>query len=85
VLHEPLMGGFLARECGAMESDMQTACFVEGLGYKGCTSVFSQDTNGQAPQVKCMYVGQDARTGMCIVYAGKSVMSLTVPFRQALY
>ncbi|KAI3327630.1 hypothetical protein HD806DRAFT_328652 [Xylariaceae sp. AK1471] len=80
-LNEPLMGGFFAREYGAMKSDMQTACFVEGMRYKGCASVFPQGEVGQVPQVKRMYVGQDPRTGMCIVYAANetTIYSTYIP------
>lgn len=60
------MGGFLAREYGALKDDMPTACFVEGLGYGGHTSV-----SLQASEVRRMYIGaQDPRTGLCTYYGG---------------
>ncbi|KAI0549561.1 hypothetical protein F4679DRAFT_546790 [Xylaria curta] len=63
VLHEPLTGGFFTREYGAMKDDMQAACFVDGLRYKGGISI-------SKTQVKRMRVmGADYKTGMCIVYA----------------
>ncbi|TGJ86070.1 hypothetical protein E0Z10_g2683 [Xylaria hypoxylon] len=65
VLHEPLTGGFFAREHGAMEDDMQATCFVEGLRQKGCVSVGSP-----VMQVKRMFIGgYDYKTGMCTVHA----------------
>ncbi|KAI1751173.1 hypothetical protein F4782DRAFT_506067 [Xylaria castorea] len=64
VLHEPLTGGFFAREYGAIKDDMQAACFVDGLRNKGCIPI------GQGMQVKRMCVaGSDHKTGMCTVYA----------------
>ncbi|KAI8630901.1 hypothetical protein F5Y19DRAFT_38786 [Xylariaceae sp. FL1651] len=72
VLNEPLTGGFFAREYGAMKSDMQTACFAEGLRHKGYVSLSPLPTEreGLGQQIKHMYVdGQDYRTGMCTVYA----------------
>ncbi|KAI0914494.1 hypothetical protein F4823DRAFT_572068 [Ustulina deusta] len=70
VLHEPLMGGFFAREYGAMEDDMQAACFVDGLRHKGCIPLLGPGVHGPAMQVKRMFIGgYDHRTGMCNVYA----------------
>ncbi|KAI0433279.1 plasma-membrane proton-e [Xylaria sp. FL1042] len=71
VLHEPLTGGFFAREYGAMEEDMQAACFVEGMEHKGCIPLLGPGTHDQSMQVKHMFVaGHDHKTGMCNVYAG---------------
>ncbi|KAI1353297.1 hypothetical protein F5Y01DRAFT_277530 [Xylaria sp. FL0043] len=70
VLHEPLTGGFFAREYGAMEDDMQAACFVEGLKHKGCIPLLGPGAHDQTMQVKHMFIaGHDRKTGMCNVYA----------------
>ncbi|KAI1745584.1 hypothetical protein F4680DRAFT_402719 [Xylaria scruposa] len=64
VLHEPLTGGFFAREYGAMEDDMQAACFVDGLRNKGSIPI------SPGMQVKRMCVtGSDYKTGMSTVFA----------------
>ncbi|KAI0402169.1 hypothetical protein F4802DRAFT_387072 [Xylaria palmicola] len=69
VLHEPLTGGFFAREHGAMADDMPAASFVEGLRNKGRVPLLRPGIDAQG-QVRRMYVdGRDERTGMCTVYA----------------
>ncbi|KAI1117417.1 hypothetical protein F5Y14DRAFT_402524 [Nemania sp. NC0429] len=68
VLHEPLTGGFFAREYGAARADMHAACFAEGLRNKGCIPMRLPGWPGQP--ITSMYVsGHDYRTGMCTVYA----------------
>lgn len=71
VLHEPLTGGFFAREYGAMEDDMQAACFVDGLRNKGSIPI------SPGMQVKRMCVtGSDYKTGMSTVFAGMSLAAI---------
>ncbi|KAI1149377.1 hypothetical protein F4825DRAFT_430709 [Nemania diffusa] len=69
VLHDPLTGGFFAREYGAARDDMQAACFAEGLQNKGCISLRSENDGVHVTQ---MYVSEgDYKTGMCTVYGVK--------------
>ncbi|KAI1127316.1 hypothetical protein F5Y10DRAFT_243036 [Nemania abortiva] len=64
VLHDPLTGGFFAREYGAMRDDMQAACFAKGLQNKGCARMNDHGC------VRRMYIdGQADKTGMCTAYA----------------
>jgi hypothetical protein len=73
VFNDPLTGGFFAREYGAVESDMQTACFIEGLRDKGSVEMSGGGPATDRIQVDHMYVGgQDYRTGMCTAYVGMS-------------
>ncbi|KAI0438511.1 hypothetical protein F4803DRAFT_554953 [Xylaria telfairii] len=68
VLHEPLTGGFFAREYGAMKDDMQAACFVDGLTNKGTISLSHPGAETHGWQVKRMCVaGDDHKTGLCPV------------------
>ncbi|KAI0449821.1 hypothetical protein F5B21DRAFT_508811 [Xylaria acuta] len=70
VLHEPLTGGFFAREYGAAKDDMQTACFAEGLRNKGCISLCHPGVDGDGWPAKHMCVAAaDYKTGLCPVYA----------------
>ncbi|KAI0862553.1 hypothetical protein F4860DRAFT_472379 [Xylaria cubensis] len=75
VLHEPLTGGFFAREYGAMKDDMQAACYVDGLRNKGCIPM-------GLPVKRICVVGSDYKTGISAVYAATvsdSVFSTYVP------
>jgi hypothetical protein len=75
VLHEPLTGGFFAREYGAADDAMQAACFVKSLHNKGRISLLREGRlAGQIAQIRCMYIGaHDYKTGMCIAYVGMYV------------
>ncbi|KAI2641946.1 hypothetical protein GGS21DRAFT_500477 [Xylaria nigripes] len=66
VLSDPLTGGFFAREYGAMKSDMQATCFVQGLKNKGTVPLLM----GRGLEITDMYIGgQDRRTGLCAAYS----------------
>ncbi|GAW22110.1 hypothetical protein ANO14919_116450 [Xylariales sp. No.14919] len=70
VLHEPLTGGFFAREYGAAKDDMRGSCFAEGLTNKGCILLAQLGVGSPVTQVKRMFIGgHDYKTGMCTVYA----------------
>ncbi|KAI0422394.1 plasma-membrane proton-e [Xylaria grammica] len=69
VLHEPLTGGFFAREYGAVKDDMRGSCFAEGLTNKGCILLAQLGVGSPVTQVKRMFIGgHDYKTGMCTVY-----------------
>ncbi|GAP87953.1 putative myocyte-specific enhancer factor 2d [Rosellinia necatrix] len=82
-LREPLTGGFFAREHGAVDGDMQAACFVEGLNRKGCIQLLPLRRDGSGMRVECMYIGgYDGGTGMCTAYAaqkGAQLYSAYIP------
>ncbi|KAI1428517.1 hypothetical protein F5Y12DRAFT_30035 [Xylaria sp. FL1777] len=77
VLHEPLTGGFFAREYGAAKDDMQAACFVEGMRHKGCFPLLGP--------VKCMFIGgYDDKTRMCNVYVAANMATDVNPHANIL-
>lgn len=81
MLHEPLTGGFFAREYGAVQADMQAACFVEGLRNMGRIPLGRPELVVEGEQITSMYVsGHDHKTGMCTVY-GMSLTTLCLSFR----
>ncbi|KAI1364216.1 hypothetical protein F5Y08DRAFT_218136 [Xylaria arbuscula] len=75
VLHDPLTGGFLAREYGAHEDDMQAACFASGLIHKGCMPLkmggIGPHANSETAR-RMLVVGYDYKTGLCNAYAAMS-------------
>ncbi|KAI0479079.1 hypothetical protein GGR56DRAFT_633394 [Xylariaceae sp. FL0804] len=68
-LSNPLMGGFLARECGDEIRDVPAASFARGLLEKGQLPLADARWRSNA-NVKHMYIGnQDHKTGLCTAYA----------------
>ncbi|KAI0518422.1 hypothetical protein F5B22DRAFT_599122 [Xylaria bambusicola] len=72
VLHDPLTGGFFAREYGAVKDDMQAACFADGLRHKGALQLLplaAWNDRRDSFISRMLITGYDYKTGLCNLYA----------------